>query len=214
MSTTAEFTVDAESFPLGSSFRDLSGITVELEKVIPTNRAVVPYLWVSGVDGADVRATLHDHRATQEVTIVESIEDRHLLRVDWNPPHEGFMDIIVAANVVFLSADGTAETWKFAIRGDDHASISDFQARCRDAGIPIELTSLAELSGAESDRDYGLTGPQREALELAYERGYFDSPRETTLEALAADLDISRQALAARLRRGHRRLIENTIEGP
>lgn len=211
MPTTAEFTVDAGDFPLGSSFRDLSGVAVELERIIPTTKAVVPYLWVRKVDPAEIEAALEDHRATQRVTVVESIEDRHLLRVDWNPSYEGFLEIMVEADVVLLSARGTAAEWEFTIRGDDHESISGFQTYCHDAGIPIELMSLSELSAGELENEYDLTETQREALILAYERGYFDSPRESSLEEIAEELDISRQALASRLRRGHRQLIKNTL---
>jgi predicted DNA binding protein len=58
---------------------------------------------------------------------------------------------------------------------------------------------------------FELTDTQREALVLAYERGYFDSPRESSLEAVAEELGITQQSLSSRLRRGHRRLIENTL---
>ena len=213
VTTTAEFTVAADEFPLGSSFTDLDDVTVELEKIVPTTATVVPYLWVSGVGPDEVQAALDAHRASQEITIVDSIAGRHLLRVDWNPEYDEFLEIMVEANVALLSAQGTASAWEFVIRGDDHESISAFQAYCRDAGVPIELTSLSELS-PEEDGEYGLTDPQREALRLAYERGYFAEPRERTLEEIAEELDISRQALASRLRRAHRQLVERTLIGP
>lgn len=46
---------------------------------------------------------------------------------------------------------------------------------------------------------------------LAYREGYYEDPRGTDLEALAARLDITRQALSARLRRGYRNLLERTV---
>jgi len=46
---------------------------------------------------------------------------------------------------------------------------------------------------------------------LAYERGYFDTPRETSLEEIAEELGITQQSLSSRLRRGHRRLIKATL---
>lgn len=214
MTTTAEFTVDSGDFALGSCFEGLSDVTIELEKIVPTSTSVVPYLWVRAADADELEAALDAHRATQEITLVERIQERHLLRVDWNPAHEAFLHIMVEANVALLSARGTEAKWNLVIRGDTHESISDFQAYCRDAGIPIELTSLSDLSTAEIEDEYGVTETQREALVLAYERGYFDSPRESTLQEIAAELDISRQALASRLRRGHRRLLEATLVRP
>ncbi|WP_263654245.1 helix-turn-helix domain-containing protein [Halomicrobium urmianum] len=45
----------------------------------------------------------------------------------------------------------------------------------------------------------------------AYHAGYFEVPRATTLADVADDLDISRNAASARLRRGHRNLLASTL---
>ena len=45
----------------------------------------------------------------------------------------------------------------------------------------------------------------------AWEAGYFETPREATLEDLASDLEISQQALSNRVRRGLNTLISNTL---
>lgn len=209
--TVAEFTVAAGDFPLGSAFVDLAGVRIELEKIVPIGDRVVPYLWVRAVDVGDMERALEAHRATQRVTVVETIEDRHLLRVDWNPAYTSFLDVLVEVDVVLLSAGGTDDTWQFTVRGDTRESISALESACRAVGIPIELTHLTDRPSVDADDAFGLTDAQREALRLAYERGYFDSPRATSLEAVATELDISRQALADRLQRGHRRLLENTI---
>lgn len=214
MPTTAEFTIGARDFPLGTSFAGVDGVRVELEKIVPTTRTVVPYLWVRGVSAEAVETALDAHSATQEVTPVESVADRHLLRVDWNPGYEGFLTIMSETEVVLLSARGDDAEWTFVIRGDDHAAIGRFQTACREADVPIDLVSLQESSGRDRETTYGLTDAQREALLLTYERGYFDSPRATSLEDVAAELGISRQALSSRLRRGHRQLLETTLAGP
>jgi predicted DNA binding protein len=49
---------------------------------------------------------------------------------------------------------------------------------------------------------------------LALRHGYFDTPRETTLEELAVELDISRQALSERIRRGNERLLRQSLPTP
>jgi len=58
-----------------------------------------------------------------------------------------------------------------------------------------------------------LTDPQREALVLAYERGYFNSPREVTMEELGAELGITQQAVASRLRRGIDQILGERFPG-
>lgn len=117
---------------------------VELEKIVPTNRAVVPYLWVRRVSADAVKTALDAHTATQTVTSVESVANRHLLRVDWNPGYEGFLTITSETEVVLLSARGDDAEWTFVIRGDDHAAIGRLQSACREADVPIDLVSLQE----------------------------------------------------------------------
>jgi predicted DNA binding protein len=48
-------------------------------------------------------------------------------------------------------------------------------------------------------------------LNTAWDFGYFEEPRAATLDEIAAELDITRQSLSQRLRRGHHALIANTI---
>ncbi|ELZ18400.1 bacterio-opsin activator HTH domain-containing protein [Haloterrigena salina JCM 13891] len=57
----------------------------------------------------------------------------------------------------------------------------------------------------------GLTDRQHEALRTAYELGYFDVPRRTSLEEVAAELDISASSVSERLRRAQTRLIRETV---
>lgn len=58
---------------------------------------------------------------------------------------------------------------------------------------------------------YGITDKQAEALELAFEEGYFDVPRGTTQTELAEMIGISRQAYARRLNRALDSLVDNTF---
>lgn len=53
-----------------------------------------------------------------------------------------------------------------------------------------------------------LTEKQRQALDTAVSRGYFESPRQATLEELAADFNISKQAFAQRLSAAERKVMQ------
>lgn len=56
-----------------------------------------------------------------------------------------------------------------------------------------------------------LPGEQRVALREAFRRGYYESPREVSLEELAAQLDIHRSTLSYRLRRAEARLVGSYV---
>lgn len=73
--------------------------------------------------------------------------------------------------------------------------------------------TLYRLGRAEDEGDptVGLTDHQREALWVANEMGYFDVPRTTNLDEVAAKLDISAPSLSERLRRAQGHLIEGFV---
>ncbi|MFB6134287.1 MAG: helix-turn-helix domain-containing protein [Halanaeroarchaeum sp.] len=56
-----------------------------------------------------------------------------------------------------------------------------------------------------------LTEKQREAMELAIEKGYYARPRRISLKELAREFDISEQALAQRLARAEEKVMEQLI---
>jgi predicted DNA binding protein len=144
-----------------------------------------------------------------DATFVDGVGDDYLFRVTWDSDHEGLLSGLARSDVSVLSAVGTSDGWTFEVRGDDREAVAEFHTYCRTRGVPITVVALHDL--VRDREEDGLTAAQRDALLYAYERGYFDSPRTATLEEVAEGLDISRQALAARLQRGHRRLIENAL---
>ena len=57
-----------------------------------------------------------------------------------------------------------------------------------------------------------LSSDQHEALVAAFETGYYDIPRDVTLEELADQLGISHQALSERFRRAYEGLITAELD--
>lgn len=213
MATVAEFVVPADTFPLGHLFEVLPEVTIEIERVVPTNRVVLPYFWVRGVPAAVVRNTLEARGELDSFSIVDEFDSQALVRADWDPDVEGVLTGIVETELTLLSAEGTDDEWRFEFRADDQSQIADFQQYCLDREVDARLVRLHDLGEGDQTGQYSLTPEQREALLLAYENGYYEFPRETDLEALADDLDIARQSFADRLRRGHRNLIAETLAG-
>lgn len=87
---------------------------------------------------------------------------------------------------------------------------ADLLARIRDAFPDVEVLSKRERDGdaplftRRELRDAvarNLTEKQREALVVAYDRGYFDWPRKNTAQAIAADLDVSAPTFLQHLRK-------------
>lgn len=209
MATVAEFTLSSERFPLGTIFAKLPDVTVYLERVIPDANGTVPYFWVRGTQTDSILEQFSEHPGVRDIRLVDSIGDEYLMRCQWVAEHDSVLDALLDPEVVLLSAIGTTQEWTFEIRGESRESIAKFRQYCIDHDVPITLTELHALRPLEAQND--LTEKQRDALILAFNRGYFDTPRRATLQEVADEFGISQQALASRLRRGNRRLIQNAL---
>lgn len=214
MATIAAFTIPTESFPLGNVFEGHPDVTVELERVIPTNKAIIPYFWVRNIGEAEeqeIEHALRNHPDVHSLTTVDEVNGEYLMRVEWNPGYEGILKGIAETPVILLSGIGSADEWRFEVRADGHEPIATFQQYCREHDLPMELIALYALSEMETGTQYDLTEEQREALVLAYTRGYYQSPRQTTLDEMAGELGITGQSFGSRLRRGIHRLLGSTV---
>lgn len=211
MATEATFTVESDEFPLGTVFEQLPAVTVKLERVVPGPRVVIPYFWVRGASTDDIEAAFSEHPGVKNIRPVDSVEDEYLLRVEWDPEYEGVLSTLAETQVPLIDATGTNGEWTFEIRGDARSDVADFQRLCRGRDIPITMTALHALTPLETGTEAALTAAQEEALVLAYDRGYFNSPRDVTLDELGAELGISQQAVSSRIRRGIRRILGSTL---
>ena len=211
MATEATFTAPSAQFPLGMVFTRLPDVTVTLERIIPAQDVVIPYFWVRGTEIDDIESAFTEHPGVNEIRFVDSVDDEYLLRVEWALDYDDVLTVIAETNVPLIEATGTDQQWTFEIRGDDRTDVADFQRRCRELDIPTTLTKLHALTPVETGTEAALTDTQQEALVLAYERGYFESPREVTLEAIGEELGISQQAVGSRLRGGLDHILGTTL---
>jgi predicted DNA binding protein len=211
MATEATFAVPSDQFPLGTVFNQLPGVKVELERIIPERDVVIPFFWVRGTKVDDIENTFDAHPGVREIRLVDSVEDEHLLRVEWELDYDDVLTALIETEVPVLNATGTNQQWTFEVRGEDRTDIAAFQQRCQELDIPVTLTELHALTPVDTAAEAGLTDTQQEALVLAYERGYFESPREVTLAELGEELGITQQAVGSRLRKGSKYIIGSTL---
>ena len=213
MSIVAEFTIDAEQFLLGRVLRAGGGMNVEIERVVPASKRVMPYVWVSGGDRTAFEGGVRESDEVRELLHLDTIGERSLYRIDWDETVESLIYGMVETNATILEAHGR-DNWLFRIRFNDHESLSAFSDYCQRHEIRLNVRRVHNLTAEElNDRPLDLTDEQREAIELALERGYFEVPRRATLSDLAAELGVSQQAISERLRRGTNKVMRALVEG-
>jgi hypothetical protein len=213
MSIVAEFTIDAGQFLLGRVLRTGGGMTIEIERVVPASRQIMPYVWVSGGDQAEFEESVRGTDEVRELFHLDTIEDRSLYRIDWDETVESLIYGMVETDATILEAHG-GDSWLFRIRFNNHESLSAFSDYCQRHDIRLNVRRVHNLTAEEvRDEPFDLTDEQREAIEIALDRGYFEVPRRATLSDLAAEVGVSQQAVSERLRRGTNKVMRALVDG-
>ena len=97
----------------------------------------------------------------------------------------------------------------------DSESASEFLRVLGRSETNAQVQSVLETDGpgnAVVPVDLGaLTQKQRETMLLALERGYYERPRRTNLEELAAETELSESGVSERLNAAERTLVRETF---
>lgn len=209
MIVIADISVPVDAFPFGRLFDKFPSLEIELERIVPLSETIVSLFWVGGYEGDGVGAHLEQRPKTDSVSRLTEADGRILYEVHWEPDPDGLVQTLIDCNAQLLQAEGMADVWDFRLQFESRGALSNFRQTCADADIPVTLRRLYNPSvPADSGR---LTDCQYETLVAAYEQGYFQVPRATSMNELAAQFDISDNALSQRIRRGTAALIEETL---
>ncbi|MFC7202549.1 helix-turn-helix domain-containing protein [Haloferax namakaokahaiae] len=213
MATIVEVIVPAREFDVGQVFVDIPGIRIELDRLVPTSSAVIPYLWIRGASQQDIVHAADVHEAIRHISVVDEVDGHGTLyRIEWSRSVKSTIVELSEHNLSLLSGYGTDRVWELTFRAENRNEVSEFFEWFTDRDISVEFNKIYEGGGNGDGDGQELSNAQLEALLLAFDRGYFDEPRRATLEDISASLGISRQALAGRLRRGTRTLVSRLVE--
>lgn len=207
----AEFDIPAEGMRIGRAFSKLPGVRVELDRIVPLANTVVPFLWVRGADPDDVLRVTRADGAVERIRVLNTEDDWTLFRVEWNRTFRDAVVAIAEGDMALLSGVGTEDQWRFELRAPSREPLSAFRNYLQSNGVPVTVVGLTQVERGRERHPGGLTGPQLEAIRLAYTRGYFREPREVTLETLARDVGITRQAFGGRLTRAIENVLASTL---
>jgi hypothetical protein len=108
----------------------------------------------------------------------------------------------------------SAHWWRILMRSDQRIGVfyDELGARLRD-GLTFRMGHLRDASGWRRERAAVTLPPEQDrALRAAVEAGYYDPPRETTLDDIATTLDIPRSTLSYRLRQAESTLLHRYVD--
>jgi hypothetical protein len=124
MVAIAQFELGLDAVPLRRLFERCPEATVELERVVPLQDRAVPYFWVSNAEALHVDNGFDPGRGIERLKLVDQIDGRSLVRIEWAETHNGLAEAIERSDVTLLSAVGTARGWQVEVRGDDRETIA------------------------------------------------------------------------------------------
>ncbi|WP_227355412.1 helix-turn-helix domain-containing protein [Haladaptatus salinisoli] len=210
--TVVEAEIPIDEFALGETLSALDGVRCEVERVVAHDDGqVMPFVWMSSADAdrARIETLLSDDPSVSETELLIDLSDRWLYRMQWVGQIETLVGILTKESAI-LAVTGSEEGWSLRTLFPDRQTLSRTYERFKENGLTLEIRNIYRLEDGQQGR-LELTDEQQEALILAYERGYYDIPRETTAAALADELGITHQALSERLRRGHENLVGTAL---
>lgn len=169
--------------------------------------------WVDAADAAEFEAGLRDDPTVEDFTVLVREDDRALYqtRLTEAGRERSIIPLLGEYGVELVDGHRNERNWAVRLRFPTDSAFRDFVGACRARDdVSLSLDSIYRKEQYDTD-EYPLTSSQREALVTALERGYFDIPRQTTLEDIADQLGVSDQAVSERLRRAQKQVFERVL---
>ncbi len=217
MNVIAEVSITHPDLALAPTIEAVPSAAVQVVPQSGTDAETGMFFFLVETDTAgfeSFEAALDDDHTVDEWLLVSESDTARIYRLCHSEEAKVLAPKTAEVGGLMLEASSESRGWALRLQLPDRSALTDIWEFCRDEGITFELRQLYRQDDWSIGGATGLTDAQEVALTTAYRRGYFSEPRETSLEELAAELDISPTAVGGRIRRGTERLIETTLEEP
>ncbi|RQG91129.1 bacterio-opsin activator [Natrarchaeobius halalkaliphilus] len=209
----AELTLVHPELVLTPTIEAVPEMTIELEyQAIASPESYFLFFEVCGnhLDRFD-RAIESDRTVSEPTALIDDDECR-IYRVRVSSLDRLVLPRAAELGIRVLRTEAGSGGWIPTLEIPELEALQEFRAYCERREISFSVDRLYHAEKGERAGEFGLTPIQRETLLVAYEEGYFDDPRGTSMADLAETLGVSSSAVSGRLRRGMETLIENTIQ--
>ena len=142
--------------------------------------------------------------------VTETGDGRAIYSFEYTAQAKLLSPVVSTANGVIVDMENEGSAWVLTVWMPDRTDLAHLWDYAERNDMDIDLLRVNEYAGLDST-DAGLTDSQREALLVAFERGYFEEPRDATLGEVADALGISQPAASGLLRRGIKRLVVSSM---
>lgn len=210
----ATFYLEHEAVALADAFAEVPEMEVEAERIAAhSTEWTMPCLWVAHSEFETVDTALKGDPSVDTIIEMDEFDGEKYYHVEWSRDVEDRVNAYVDKEGSILRAEASEAGWRLRLRFVNRGQFDVFRDYLSDQSYAFHLVDITEpgtprLSFGE------LTPKQRTALVTAFERGYYNIPRDATGQDLADELDTSPQALSELLRRGTANLIDGLLTTP
>ena len=212
MTISTSVYIEHPDIGLGYTIRTLPEVTIGVIPDAGTDpEHNVYFFWIEARDFDAVEATLTEDRTVADFARVAELGDRNTYRIQYSDRAKLISPAITELDGIMLESRSRLSGWVVRLLLPDHGTLYHLKEHADEKGIQFEVREIHQTVLTEDHFEFTLTESQTEALVSAYEHGYYDEPRETSLEELGAVLGISRTAVSGRLRRASGELIAQSL---
>lgn len=207
---------DPRSFLVRTS--DELDCRMSVEEHIEAGDRWLLYCDVEGTDAEVVATAVDQYPAVDHCRIIRNREGRRRLEI--TASGSSLLCEAAAAGARIRSAVADHGVCRADVEVAGSATVREIVARFRTTYPELELLSLREHDRPPADPHLSdgvlddLTDRQRDALDAAYRAGYFEWPRESTAEEVAAGLDITGPTFLGHIRKAEKRVLSDLLGRP
>jgi predicted DNA binding protein len=204
--------VEHPKMALAPTIRSLSDVEIGVVSDAGTDPDHdIHFFWVRAPDFDAVESAFVEDGTVASFSAIVEMEEQRTYRIEYSPEAKLVSPPLTETGSLTQEAVSHLNGWLLTLHFKDHDGLYALSEYAAAEDITIDIIDLQQTDGKSEQPEFGLTEPQRDALVAAFLHGYYDDPRETSLEELAGLLDISPTAVSGRLRRGSARLIEEVL---
>lgn len=203
---------------LAETLETLPDLSVSVVRETRTDPERSLYLMQFDEPTTDLAAVLNADSTVRAVEPMPGFEDQEVWGVEFSANTMLMAPRVTNLDGFVLDASSTHVTttlrgWHERWLLPDREALHDIWDYARSNGFKFEVLAFRR----QGQTDFAYSGPaaptddQREALVTAYHADYFADPRQTSLDEIAAELNISPTAAAGRIKRGLESLIAMTL---
>lgn len=197
-------------FLLAEVLQASSGLVGRLGPTIAQSKSIHSYLSIEGMNDGTAPVQTVGGGFVGYVEPLDEGDLNHVYRVQWTADDGHPFASVDSDNVTILGGISRNGTWRLTMQFDSGESLESFRRRVTedDGGWQIHRVLWSTDTVSVIER---LTPVQRETLETAVARGYFDIPRGISTTELADELGVTTNAVSERLRRAEREVFDSML---